>query len=84
MEKGLKADPAKIDAVKNFLTLKTVKNIKQFLGLAGYYRRFILNFSAISKPLTTKLLQNDVPFEWNEEQENAFQILKNKLIEHFF
>jgi len=48
---GVRPDPKKIIVVKNFPIPKTRKNIKQFLGLAGYYRRFIENFSKIAKPL---------------------------------
>ena len=71
-KEGVKPDPEKVIAVMNFPTPKNKKNIKQFLGLAGYYnRRFIYNFSKISKPLT-KLLQNNTPFECNKEQESAF------------
>lgn len=77
-EEGLKPDEKKIEAVKHFPTPRSAKNIKQFLGLAGYYRRFIHQFSKISKPLT-KLLQKGIPFIWEEEQEKAFQLLKAKL-----
>ncbi|GKD92933.1 putative reverse transcriptase domain-containing protein, partial [Tanacetum coccineum] len=52
--------------------------VRQFLGLAGYYRRFIEGFSLISKPLT-KLTQKDKKYEWGKEEEEAFQILKHKL-----
>ena len=76
----LRPDPKKIEAVKLFPRLKTVKNIKEFLGLAGYYRRFIHNFSKISKPLTM-LLQKDVKFKWDVEQNEAFDTLKQKLCE---
>ncbi|GJZ04510.1 putative reverse transcriptase domain-containing protein, partial [Tanacetum coccineum] len=50
----------------------------QFLGLAGYYRRFIEGFSKIAKPMT-KLTQKKVKFEWGDKQEAAFQLLKQKL-----
>ncbi|MDV3153263.1 MAG: RNase H-like domain-containing protein, partial [Candidatus Phytoplasma australasiaticum] len=50
----------------------------QFLGLASYYRHFIENFSSIAQPLTL-LTQKDRKFEWGEEQETAFQLLKDKL-----
>ena len=66
-EDGVKPDPKKIEAVSKFPRSKKAKNIKQFLGLAGYYRRFIPNFSKITKPLT-QLLKKDIPFKWSEDQ----------------
>lgn len=77
---GVKPDPTKLKAVQQFPRPKTPKNIKQFLGLAGYYRRFIPNFSKFAKPLTT-LLKNDTRFEWTPVQEESFEILKQKLCE---
>jgi hypothetical protein len=61
-ENGVKPDPNKIIAVKKFPTPRNAKNIKQFLGLAGYYRRFISDFSKTAKPLTD-LLKKDTEFE---------------------
>nr|AAQ56531.1 putative polyprotein [Oryza sativa Japonica Group] len=58
---------------------KTVSEIRSFLGLAGYYRRFIENFSKIAKPMT-RLLQKDVKYKWSEECEQSFQELKSRLI----
>ncbi|XP_025267880.1 uncharacterized protein LOC112639130 [Camponotus floridanus] len=75
---GVRPDPAKVKAVMNFPIPKNPKNIKQFLGLAGYYRRFIPNFSKIAKPLTD-LLKKDKKFEWTEKQTEAFDILRNSL-----
>jgi len=73
---GVRPDPKKLEAVKQFPRRpKTPKNIKQFLGLAGYYRRFIPNFSKLAKPLTN-LLKNDTRFEWTSAQEESFEILK--------
>ena len=57
---------------------KNVKNVRQFLGLSGYYRRFIKNFSKISKPLC-KLLQKEVEFVWTDKAEQAFLDLKEAL-----
>lgn len=54
-ENGVKPDPKKLDAIKEFPRPRKVKNIRQFLGLTGYYRRFIPGFSKISKPLTELL-----------------------------
>ncbi|GJT76159.1 hypothetical protein Tco_0427732 [Tanacetum coccineum] len=68
---GIHVDPNKIEAVKNWKPSKTPTEIRSFLRLAGYYRRFIANFSKIAKPLTL-LTQKDKKFEWGDEQENAF------------
>ncbi|GJX44740.1 putative reverse transcriptase domain-containing protein [Tanacetum coccineum] len=77
-QNGIHVDPSKIEAVKNWKTPTTPSEIRSFLGLAGYYRRFISNFSKIVKPLTT-LTQKNQKYVWGEEQENAFQTLKNNL-----
>ncbi|GJU20375.1 putative reverse transcriptase domain-containing protein [Tanacetum coccineum] len=71
-------DPANIESIKDWTSPKTLKKIRQFLGLAGYYRRFIEGFSKIAKPMT-KLTQKKVAFEWGDKQEAAFQTLKNKI-----
>ncbi|GJR07931.1 putative reverse transcriptase domain-containing protein [Tanacetum coccineum] len=68
----------KIESVKDWASPKTPTEIRQFLGLAGYYRRFIEGFSKIAKPMT-KLTQKKVKFEWGDKQEAAFQLLKQKL-----
>ncbi|GKE39149.1 putative reverse transcriptase domain-containing protein [Tanacetum coccineum] len=70
--------PIKIESIKDWASPKTPTEIRQFLGLAGYYRRFIEGFSKIAKPMT-KLTQKKVAFEWGDKQEAAFQTLKNKL-----
>jgi len=77
-EAGVRPDPQKIESVKNFPRPKNAKNVKQFLGLAGYYRRFIDNFSRTAKPLTA-LLKKDIAFTWQEPQENAFVNLRDQL-----
>ncbi|GKD78250.1 putative reverse transcriptase domain-containing protein [Tanacetum coccineum] len=71
-------DPSKIKAVKNWKAPRTPFEVRSFLGLAGYYCRFIEDFSKIAKPLTV-LTQKSKTFDWGEEQENAFQTLKDKL-----
>ncbi|GJZ49874.1 putative reverse transcriptase domain-containing protein [Tanacetum coccineum] len=68
----------KIEAVKNWKAPRTPSKVHSFLGLAGYYQRFIENFSKIAKPLTV-LTQKSKTYNSDEEQENAFQTLKNKL-----
>nr|GFA29487.1 putative reverse transcriptase domain-containing protein [Tanacetum cinerariifolium] len=75
---GIHVDPAKIESIKNWTSPKSPTEIRQFLGLAGYYRRFIEGFSKIAKPMT-KLTQKKVKFEWDDKQEAAFQLLKQKL-----
>ncbi|KAI3813659.1 hypothetical protein L1987_18388 [Smallanthus sonchifolius] len=71
-------DPAKIEAVKNWNAPKTPTEVRSFLGLAGYYCRFISNFSKIAVPLTA-LTHKGKPYEWGPKQEEAFQTPKQKL-----
>ncbi|GJR50846.1 putative nucleotidyltransferase, ribonuclease H [Tanacetum coccineum] len=75
---GIHVDPAKIESIKDWASPKTPMEIRQFLGLAGYYRRFIEGFSKIAKTMT-KLTQKKVAFELGDKQEEAFQTLKHKL-----
>ncbi|GJX37081.1 putative reverse transcriptase domain-containing protein [Tanacetum coccineum] len=75
---GVHVDPAKIEAIRNWAAPTTPIEVMQFLGLAGYYWRFIEGFSMISKPLT-KLTQKDKKYEWCKEEDEAFQLLKQKL-----
>ncbi|GJZ03362.1 putative reverse transcriptase domain-containing protein [Tanacetum coccineum] len=75
---GIHVDPAKIESIKDWASPKTPTEIRQFLGLAGYYRRFIEGFSKIAKSMT-KLTQKGIKFDWGEKEENAFQLIKQKL-----
>ncbi|GJX43091.1 putative reverse transcriptase domain-containing protein [Tanacetum coccineum] len=75
---GIHVDPAKIESIKDWASPKTPMEIRQFLGLAGYYRRLIKGFSKIAKPMT-KLTQKKVKFIWGDKQEAVFQLLKQKL-----
>ncbi|GJY85445.1 putative reverse transcriptase domain-containing protein [Tanacetum coccineum] len=75
---GIHVDPAMIESIKDWASPKTPTEIRQFLGLAGYYRRFIKGFSKIARPMT-KLTQKSVKFDWGEKAEAAFQLLKQKL-----
>ncbi|GJR84960.1 putative reverse transcriptase domain-containing protein [Tanacetum coccineum] len=75
---GIHVDPAKIESIKDWASPKSPMEIRQFLGLAGYYRRFIEGFSKIVKPMT-KLTQKKAKFVWGDKQEAAFQLLKQKL-----
>ncbi|GJQ90309.1 putative reverse transcriptase domain-containing protein [Tanacetum coccineum] len=75
---GIHLDPAKIESIKDWTSPNTLKEIRQFLGLVGYFRRFTEGFSKVAKPMT-KLMKKKVAFEWGNKQEAAFQTLKNKL-----
>ncbi|GJW49306.1 putative reverse transcriptase domain-containing protein, partial [Tanacetum coccineum] len=74
---GIHMDSAKIESIKDWASPKTPTKIRQFLGLAGYYRRFIEGFSKIAKSMT-KLTQKGVKFDWGNKQEAAFQLIKQK------
>ena len=76
---GIVVDPTKVISVTNWESPTTVGEIRSFLGLAGYYRRFIENFSKIAKPMT-ELLKKDTKFKWTEECEASFQELKKCLV----
>ncbi|GJR41722.1 putative reverse transcriptase domain-containing protein [Tanacetum coccineum] len=75
---GIHVDPAKIESIKDWESSKTPMEIRQFLGLVEYYRRFIEGFSRIVKSMT-KLTQKGVNFDWGDKQEAVFQLLKQKL-----
>nr|GEZ66380.1 retrotransposon protein, putative, Ty3-gypsy subclass [Tanacetum cinerariifolium] len=77
-KEGIHVDPSKVKSVKNWKTPESPSGICLFLGLAGYYRRFIENFSKIAKPLT-QLTQKNKVYVWGDKQEEAFCILKEKL-----
>ncbi|CAL9018110.1 unnamed protein product [Prunus brigantina] len=72
--KGIEVDKSKIDLIANLPIPKTVKDIRSFLGHAGFYRRFIQNFSAIARPLNN-LLEKDAKFDWNYACQEAFEKL---------
>ena len=76
---GIYPDPAKTEKVQGFPTPTDVTSLRQFLGLASYYRRFIQNFAKIATPLN-KLTRKDVVFEWSEACETAFSKLKELLV----
>ena len=71
-------DPTKIESIQNWGTPKSPTDIRSFLGLAGYYRRFVKDFSKIASSLT-KLTRKTEPYIWGEAQEKAFQTLKDCL-----
>ena len=67
--------PKKVEAIMSWERLKSVFEIRSFLGLAGYYRRFIEDFSRLVAPMT-RLTRNEVKFQWNDLYERAFQEMK--------
>ncbi|GJX26539.1 putative reverse transcriptase domain-containing protein [Tanacetum coccineum] len=73
----IQVDPGKIESIKDWASPKSPTEIRQFLGLAGYYRRFIEGFSKIAKPIT-KMTQKNVKFDWGEKEEAVFQFIKQK------
>ena len=77
---GIKVDPAKIEAIVNWKPPRNVIEVRSFVGLARYYRRFVNGFFVIAFPLT-KLLRKDVKFEWNDKCQASFEQLKQLLIE---
>ena len=68
---GISPDPTKVEAVQNLLSPKSVKDVRSFLGLAGYYRRFVRGFATVGAPLTD-LTKQDRRFDWTTEQLNYF------------
>ncbi|WP_222927408.1 hypothetical protein, partial [Xylella fastidiosa] len=75
---GIAVDNSKVEAVLDWKQPTSVFEIRSFLGLAGYYRRFIPEFATLAKPMT-RLIQKNVKFEWNDKCEKVFQELKKRL-----
>ncbi|GKC90907.1 reverse transcriptase domain-containing protein [Tanacetum coccineum] len=75
---GLEVDKAKIDVISKLPPPTNIKGVRSFLGHAGFYRRFIKDFLKIARPLT-RLLEKDTPFEFDDECQKAFYLLKEKL-----
>nr|AAS07293.1 putative retrotransposon polyprotein [Oryza sativa Japonica Group]ABF96784.1 retrotransposon protein, putative, Ty3-gypsy subclass [Oryza sativa Japonica Group] len=76
---GVAVDPSNVESVTKWTPPKTVSQIRSFLGLAGYYRRFIENFSRIARPMT-QFLKKDEKFKWTAECDKSFEELKKKLV----
>ena len=77
---SIRVDPTKIKAVVNWKPPRNVTEVRSFLGLASYYRRFVRGFSVIASPLT-KLLRIEIKFEWTNKCQNSFEQLKGMLVE---
>lgn len=76
---GVATDPSKVDIIRHWPVPTSVKDVRSFLGLAGYYRKFVSNFGIISRPLTN-LLKKGVIFVWTSEHDIAFCTLKEALV----
>ncbi|GJU04375.1 putative reverse transcriptase domain-containing protein [Tanacetum coccineum] len=76
---GITIDPAKVEAITKWPRPTSVTEVRSFLGLAGYYRRFVEGFSRLALPLT-KLMRKGEKFVWNEEREKSFEELKQRLV----
>lgn len=72
---GIKMDPSKVSSILDWPPLKNLHDVQSFLGTANFYRRFIKSFSTIAAPISRLLVKN-LPFEWGEEQHQAFKTLK--------
>ena len=79
-DKGIRPDEAKIDAIRNLPAPTTVKDVRAFIGMVGFYRNFITHFAETAKPLTA-LTKKNCRFSWSSEAQEAFDALKCKLIE---
>ena len=75
---GISTDPEKVQAIKEWPQPRNVKEVRQFVGLASYYRKFLCSFATICKPLH-KLTEKDQPFAWSPEAQSAFDTIKTLL-----
>ena len=79
-EKGVQMNPEKIEGITKMSTPRTKKQVKSFVSMCSFYRKFVRSFSEVSRPLT-EMLKNHVKFRWGPEQQDAFDSLKQKIVE---
>ena len=77
---GLEVDQTKVSSINNLMPQTTVKGIRSFLGHAGFYRRFIRDFSKIARPLC-RLLEKDAKFKFDESCQRSFKEIRSRLVE---
>ncbi len=76
---GITPDPAKVDAVRKYLVPQNIKELRTFLGLANYYRRFVEGYAKIADPLHRLTRKSSLGFQWNTACQDAFDELKRRL-----
>src|SRR5690606_31514792 len=76
---GVRPDDSKVEVIANMKPPTSIKGVRRFLGMTGYYRRFIQNYADIASPLHKLLAKNSV-WKWNPSAEEAFEVLKRKLM----
>lgn len=79
-QQGVSCDPSKVDKVARWPVLENSKDVRSFLGLAGYYRKFVRHFGILARPLFN-LLKKNAPFIWTDETNTSFELLKKSLVE---
>jgi transposase InsO family protein len=79
-EKGVQMNPEKIEGITKMSTPRTKKQVKSFVSMCSFYRKFVKSFSEISRPLT-EMLKNHVKFRWGPEQQEAFNSLKQRIVQ---